>query len=182
MAEHPVILDSNLMIAFHNNKGFDRYIKDKKVYYIDVIKDELQRNYIKKMSGNPKFAQSWATEILEKFEATFLYPKSTQSSKSLENEVASEIMEILRKADVPEQQLAKLSSEYDVLIAAHGITNEFEVMSNDKLFLPIKELFNHYTTFTVHGIPPMLQKTKDQLRIGLQNKGVRIPVVLTSLL
>ncbi len=67
--------------------------------------------------------------------------------KSLATEVASEIKGMLRKADVPEQQLSKSSSKNDVLIAAHGITNELDVMSNAKLFLPVKELFS-----PLHGL------------------------------
>ncbi len=173
------------MIAFHKNERFDRYIKGKKVYYIKVIEDELQDYYVEKILGKPKFAETWATEVLEKFGATLLHsknPKGIKPFKSLEEEVASEIMAILRKADVSAEQLAKESSENDVLIAAYGITNEFEVMSNDKLFLPIKELLSHYTDFTVHGIPPMAKQTKYQLEKNLRNNGGRLPVVLTSLI
>ena len=168
-----VIFDTNIFIKRHNEADeFLRDVGNPEVFHTDIITDELYR-HLRRHGKPPDEARALANRALEAFNSSRL------PSDPVAEAIAGQIVQYLAAAGISDETIEE--EENDFLIVAYGTALGVDLLSSDKLFYTMGQMFS--LGITVHTIlekPPVNRFA--ELRDNLKEKGIQTPIDLTYLL
>lgn len=169
-----VIFDANIFITKHNRADeFLRDVGNPEVFHTRIIEEELYMHFISRYEKPHDVATALTNKALVAFNSSYL-PEAPAATA-----IASQIKQYLATAGIPDETIAE--EENDFLIVAHAMAHGKDVLSSDKLFYTMGQMFSLGITFhTILVKPPVNRFVK--LRDNLKEKGIQTPIDLTYLL
>lgn len=168
------VLDANILINRRNQA--DKFLRDvgnPEVFHTRIIEDELYKHLVVKHGKPHEVATVLTNRALEAFCSSYL-PEAPEAKA-----IASLIERYLAIAGIPDETIAE--EENDFLIVANAMVHGKDVLSSDKLFYTMGQMFNlGITLHTILVKPPVNRFV--ELRANLKAKGIQTPIDLTYLL
>lgn len=167
------IFDANIFINRRNQA--DEFLRDvghPEVFHTDIIENELYLHFIRHEIPRG-IARALTSKALEAFNSSRL------PDDPFAYAIAAQIKQYLAAAGIPDETIAE--EENDFLIVANAMAHGKDVLSSDKLFYTMGQMFNlGITLHTILVKPPVNRFV--ELRANLKAKGIQTPIDLTYLL
>ena len=136
-----VLLDTSMFIRYHNfPEELCEHLGNPQIHHTDITIEEWQSSFM--WHGIPNETAKGLTEkSLEKFNSSYLpeIPAVEIIAAEVEEYLGLAGIEIETESDKPD---IETNDKRDILTFTHGVAHGVDVVSNDRLFFPMGELFH----------------------------------------